>query len=403
MTTKIAFITDWHLKEKEKSFMKDKRKQLLSEFVQNVEWIDRVVFGWDMFDQVSVETTSEIAKFFFRDIVGWLVSKKIPVDMLVGNHEKRWKRHLYEMLDKSILSDMVTVQDKVNLVEYSDFNGIFVPYLYTSDFETTDKAEAEVKAFDLVSRMAKQAKEKNGLPVIVFNHNIMGGLWFENEKELDVKFYEINDVDFVLWGHIHKQVIFDKGLYVGSFMRSFTYEEESEGYYVLTITDNKQVKGEYIPIKSFEYEKVQVNGSTNHEWKPWHVYSVEFIFDTNVKDNFFVSNTLKMIENTGAYIKWFKITKSDEVKQLTRIISTSNSKEEILKAFLKRDKIDKSETQAYLDKLEECSQKIEKKKMDILEKEKKRQEKEKWTEKKTMMTEEIQEYAKNIVNEEFAF
>lgn len=405
---KIAFITDGHLKEKEKTFMKDKRKELLRNFV-NVDMkkhqIDHLVYGGDMFDGVAVETSSDTAKFFFNEIVGTVSRSGKTQDLLIGNHEKRGKRNVYEIMNKDILSESISIRDVVSSKTFKDFNAIYVPYLYVSDYNTTDKALAEKMAYEQIESMAKELKTSNGLPVIVFNHNIMGGIWFEAEKEMDVKFYEIKDVDFVLGWHIHKKVDFNKGLYVGSFMRSFTYEEEDEGFYVLTISDNKQVSGEYIPVKSFDYEKVVVESDKMSEyvWESGKVYSVEFVFKNDNKDHFIVSNTLKLIEKSGAYVKGFKIRKSDDAKIIQKVISTSNSKEEILKAFLKRDSVEKSEYQSYLDKLEECSEKIAKRHDEKLAKDKKRAERTKNVEKKSMMTEKIAEYAWTLVNEDFAF
>lgn len=101
-------------------------------------------------------------------------------------------------MDKDILSPKIKVRDVIEIEEFKDFNAIYVPYMYVSDFATADKKEAEGKALELVRSMAVEAKSANGKPVIVFNHNIMGGIWFEAEKEMDVKFYDIQEVDFVL-------------------------------------------------------------------------------------------------------------------------------------------------------------------------------------------------------------
>jgi len=409
MTTKIGFITDGHLKEKEKSFMKDKRKELLRSFVNESiknHGINHLVYGGDMFDQVSVETSWETAKFFFKEIVGE-VSKvyDIQQDLLVWNHEKRGKRNVYDIMDKNILSSKIAIRDVVEWKEFSDFNAIYIPYLYPSDYNTSDKIEAEKLAFTQVELLSNSMKKLNNKPVIVFNHNIMGGIWFEAEKEMDVKFYDIDSVDFVLGWHIHKKVDFNKGLYVGSFMRSFTYEEEDEGFYVLTI-ENGKVSGEYVPVKSFDYEKVVVESDnvSSHIWKKDNVYSIEFVFKNDNKDNFIVSNVLKSIENAGGYVKGFKIRKSEEVKIMERVVSVSNSKEEILKAFFSRDKkFSKDEQSEIFNKLLECSEKITKKNDEKLLKDKKHSEKAKSEEKKSIMKNTIVAVANDLIQDDLAF
>jgi len=76
------------------------------------------------------------------------------------------------MLDKSILSKDLSIRDTITAVTFKDFNAIYVPYIYPSNFNTNDKLEAEKLAYEKVENLANELS-KNKLPVIVFNHNIM--------------------------------------------------------------------------------------------------------------------------------------------------------------------------------------------------------------------------------------
>lgn len=356
---KTAFLTDIHLNDKERLFLKEKRKSMLRDFVENkTNDIQQVVFWGDIFDTVNVDMASESANFFFWEIVKKLLEKGIKVDILVGNHERLGKKNVFAFLDDTLTHPLVSIYKELSYRVSEDKVEIFIPFIYSSDFnvDTIEDAEKELKQkLEAFIEEIKPLKK----PIIVYNHNCMGGTWFEITKETNLDLTQFKEFDLVLGGHVHKHKnLSKKCLYVGSFMRSFIYENEDEGYYVYNTEKWKVTEKEYIENSSYAYQKVDIYGDQEFNFEPGNIYNITFKIG-ELKDNFFISNTLRRAEEVGAFVLKYQfisirtdINKKENKRDYT--VSTVQTNEEILTFFVKEE-ADKKDIKEYLKKLRYCS------------------------------------------------
>lgn len=353
---KTAFLTDIHLNDREPAFMKRKRMELLLDFLNNeTAGIEQVVFWGDIFDTVNIDTSSEIASFFFKDVVSALIQKGIKVDILVWNHEKLGRKNVYKLLNNDLTTPLLSIHQNINYRLGEDFNEIFVPYLYFSDLgkETIEESNEELKR--QIEGIIQEIKTHSDKPIILYNHNCMWGVWFEIEKETNLPLHDIPWLDLIIWGHVHKyKELANNALYVGSFMRSFVYEEESEWYLTFEVNAGK-INREYIPLSSYAFEKIILSDDEDFSFQPNHVYTITYKLN-KPKDPFYVNNIKKKcMESGGFVIREYYDKKPTIRKEQESHINIIQSHEDILKNFLKEKKIKNEELKDYLIKLALCS------------------------------------------------
>lgn len=353
---KTAFITDIHLNDREVHYLKEKRKELLTNFVdKHINELNQVIFGWDIFDTINIDTSSEVAKFFFHDIISRLLNKWIKVDIVVWNHERLWRKNVYSILSNGITNSLLTIHNEMNYRIGENYNEIFLPFVYPSDLcvDTIEDSEKEVKR--KIELFIKEIKTINKNPIVLYNHNCMGATWFDLKNEINVDLSKIKWLDLILWGHIHKHIEITKNsIYVWSLMRSFHYEEESEGYYIFDINNNK-IQWEYHSVESFEYKKIELRDDEEYEFKDGVVYTINFKIK-NPKDKFYITNTLRKCNLSWGHVKSYKHEQISTKRNMHEVkVSIMQTNEEILKYFMKENKIKNEELKDYLTKLAYCS------------------------------------------------
>lgn len=352
-----AFLTDIHFNDREVLYLKNKRKELLTQFIsKHGDNVNHVIFGGDIFDTVNVDTSSEVAKFFFNDVIGTLLKKGIRVDIVVGNHEKLWKKNVYSLLWSELINPLLTIHNELNYRIGEKCNEIFLPYVYPSDFNVSTIEESEKEVKRKIEAFIKEIRSDNNNPIILYNHNCMWGAWFEVKNEINLDLTKIKWLDLILWGHIHKHIeLSDNAMYVGALMRSFHYEEESEGYYLFGVDDKWSINWEYVENKSFDYEKIELYDDQDYQFQEGVLYTINFKIK-NPKDKFYIANTIRKCQLNGWHVKSYKHEQISEKRKLQWTeVNIMQTNEEILRFFMKESKIKNEELKDYLIKLSFCS------------------------------------------------
>lgn len=356
----FAIISDLHLKENDRLFFKEKREELIkntiSDFISNDKITD-VIFNGDTFNESKISSSWHVVNFFKNEVLIPLLNANKKIHILVWNHERTLDKNIFTFLKWEISNSNIFVYDTIEVQEFANFNAIFIPFLYPWDFNVSTISKLEIEAFKYIENKVNELKEKDkNKKVIIFNHNMMTKwLPFDNWRESNLDLMSIKNADFVFWGHIHKHEVFEKGMYVWSFMKSFVYEEESEWYIVWDIQDS--INFEYIDNQSYNYMKLSIENHKEFDFniiKENHVYDLEIYFDIWTQDSFFVSDLIKIISNNNSYIKTQKILTNkidDNFLWITSIITTE---EDILKDYLKENKVEKKDYNSYLNKLDIC-------------------------------------------------
>jgi len=364
---KNYILSDIHLEENEKDFFITKRVEILKENISNIikNKAKRVFLNGDTFHKENIKANSEVVKIFIEDIILPLLDNNIEIHILLWNHERGWFWDTFSFLKWELSNPLIHIYDDIKSVEFDDFNAIFVPFMYRwdRDVNTIQKLEeiVEIEIKEKINKLKDNNKDK---PVIIFNHNMMSDLPFDEGREMNIKLWEFKGVDFVFWWHIHKYEVFkkgeeDKGLYVWALMRSFVYEEETEGYVWFEIKD-KKINYEYIKNLSYNHEKIEIEDWIDFDIsqiKENTIYDIIFKYksDSETFDEYFIQNIFNEIKKRWSYVKKHAIVSIDSDIKLSQTVTFITSLEDILKDFLKDNNIkDKKVKDSYLDKLEQC-------------------------------------------------
>jgi len=360
-------LSDIHLEENEKDFFITKRVEILKDNIANIikNKAKRVFLNWDTFHKENIKANSEVVKIFIEDIILPLLDNNIEIHILLWNHERWWFWDTFSFLKWELSNPLIYIYDDIKSVEFDNFNAIFVPFMYRGDrnVNTIQKLE-EIVENEIKERVNLLKDNNKDKPVIIFNHNMMSDLPFDEGREMNLKLWEFKGVDFVFWGHIHKFEIFndgkkDKWLYVWALMRSFVYEEETEGYVWFDIK-GKDINYEYIKNLSYNHEKIEIEDWIDFDIsqiKENTIYDIIFKYksDSETFDEYFIQNIFNEIKKKGSYVKKHAIVSLDSNIKLSQTVTFITSLEDILKDFLKDNKIkDKKIKESYLDKLEQC-------------------------------------------------
>lgn len=379
-------ISDLHLKEQDKDFFKDKREELIRERIKNIisKWYKRVFLNGDTFNESSVKNHWYVVTFFIEEILKPLLLNNIEIHILIWNHERFGKWNVFSFLEWELSNNLIFIHSTIEKQEFPDFNAIFIPFMYPWDRDVRTVIKLQEIIEDEIRKMVAELKNKSDKPVLIFNHNMMSDLPFDIGREMNIKFWEIPWVDFVIWWHIHKHEVFsvnwkDKWLYVWSFMKSFVYEEETEWFVEFDIDKNdKSIKYQYTSNTSFNYKKIDIDDTINFDDKTLEentVYDINFYYSTQNADHNFISDILIKIKNKGSYVKNQKIIPKDSDVNLSKVISLLTDEKTILHNFLKDNEIDKVKHDDYYEKLDQCLWMIDLNKYQTIEKDEKFEEK----------------------------
>jgi len=363
---KYYILSDIHLDDTEKDFFKEKRLEILRQNIKKIindKETKKVFLNGDTFNKDTIRVNSYSAKIFIEEIATPLLKKGIELNILLWNHERSGTWDTFRFLKGEIANPLIKIRDKIENIEFDDFNAIFIPFMMKGDKDVStvsklqEIVETEIK--ELVNKVKNENKNKK---LIIFNHNMMSDLPFDIGKEINIKFWQIPWVDMVFSWHIHKFEEFKvnkevKGLYIGSLMKSFVYEEESEWFLGFDIKNSK-IEYKFFENKSFNYEKIEIEDLKEFNEsmvKPNTVYDITFIVKSDNVDEYFIQNVLSIIKSKNSYIKKY-LTKNEWNEALFKNgVTLITSIDTILAEYLKDNKIkDKQVKEEYFNKLEKC-------------------------------------------------
>ncbi len=249
---------------------------------------DLVIFTGDTYKHATPEP---IYQREFAKRVKRLSKSTIPTILLVGNHDILYRVDGSDALDiySTLDVDNVTVFNKIELQNIETKNGtvqiIALPHITKSRLLTKEEyRDLSAKEQDqlMISKVkeaifAKTEKLTPSLPAILIGHGTIETAQFGSEQDLSIgkvlsyplSFFQLAQIDYVGFGHIHKHQILQKEkpliLYAGSLERvDFGEENEDKGFIYLELEKGK-TNYEYISTNPRKFITIScdLTNSTN--------------------------------------------------------------------------------------------------------------------------------------------
>ena len=195
---KLAIVPDCHLNRSVYKGVMDREYFDLpfrsADFMRSFKWIvdecinnlhpDLFIIPGDVYENFE---PSNLITGFLSSQLRKLMNAKIPVIILVGNHDVCRKHHALKSLKELDLKG-VKVIEQPKILEHTEFGVKFLLFPYSMDIE-----QNKISIKDAFNKFVKEIKEKdNGMPSIFFGHfGVRGGTLNE---------YEDGDEDGILDG-----------------------------------------------------------------------------------------------------------------------------------------------------------------------------------------------------------
>ena len=221
--------------------------------------VDLVIFTGDTYKHATPEPIyqKEFAKRIRR-----FSENNIPTILLVGNHDVLYRIDGSDALDiySTLAVENVTVFNKIELRQIKTQNGtvqiISLPHITKSrlltkdDYRKLGPKEQDKLMIEKVKEAIKGCTEKldPNLPTILIGHGTIETAQFGSEQDLSIgkvlsyplSFFQLPQLDYVGFGHIHKHQVLQKEkpliLYAGSLERvDFGEENEDKGFIYLEL------------------------------------------------------------------------------------------------------------------------------------------------------------------------
>lgn len=258
---KISVIADCHLNKVNFSTFKDKdsgNPYKSHDFMKAFEYMvdknineikpDVLVIAGDIYD---THDPSNYVRAFFSRQVSKLVRNKIPVIILVGNHDICRKNHALSPLLEIKMNNVMVIEEP-KLIKFKDH--IFLLYPYSIKVE-----RSVIKNRDLFYHFTNESKLKikdnpefKDLPVLFFGHfgvsgatmnsgssSAGGKLNFVNNSSNDISVSDLDSlgVDYVFLGDYHSHQILPTkncvSMYTGSIEKDdITHRDTKKGFVV---------------------------------------------------------------------------------------------------------------------------------------------------------------------------
>jgi len=258
---KIAVIADCHLNKVNFSAYKDKvsgKPYKTHDFTKAFEWIvddvinvqkpNLVVIAGDVYD--TYDPSNDVRAFFSRQIAK-LVENKIPVIILVGNHDICKKNHALSPLAEIRMKNVKVIEEP-KFLKFKDHILLLYPYSISVERSIISNKE-------LFYKFGKESKDKieaddslKDLPVLFFGHFGVKGaalnkgtaasgkaLNFINTSSHDISVADIDKscADYVFLGDYHSHQILSTNncvaMYTGSIEKDdITHRDLKKGYVV---------------------------------------------------------------------------------------------------------------------------------------------------------------------------
>ncbi len=249
---------------------------------------DLVIFTGDTYKHATPEP---IYQREFVKRVKRLSKSAIPTILLVGNHDILYRVDGSDALDiySTLDVDGVTVFNKIELKNIETKGGavqiIALPHITKSRLLTKEEyRDLSTKEQDqlMINKVkeaifAKIEKLTPSLPTILIGHGTIETAQFGSEQDLSIgkvlsyplNFFQLAQIDYVGFGHIHKHQVLQKEkpliLYAGSLERvDFGEENEDKGFIYLELEKGK-TNYEYISTNPRKFITISCNltNSTN--------------------------------------------------------------------------------------------------------------------------------------------
>jgi len=273
---KITVVADCHLNMVRFSSFKDKESGIpykSYDFMRSFEYIvsknieeikpDLFVIAGDIFDTFDPSNT---VRGFFNRQLRRLVDDKIPVIILVGNHDVCMKNHALSPLHEIQIKN-VKIIDSPKLLQFKDHLLLLYPY-------SLDVERLVIKNKQLFSQFVAESKSKihefSNKPVLFFGHFGVTGAnknsGISNGKKIttintDTEDITLSDLDsiganYVFLGDYHEHQILNtkscRAMYAGSIEKDdITQIEQKKGFLLYDTEVEEQDR--YGKVRFIEY------------------------------------------------------------------------------------------------------------------------------------------------------
>tara|TARA_Y100000034_G_scaffold132734_1_gene196422 strand:+ start:2787 stop:3857 length:1071 start_codon:yes stop_codon:yes gene_type:complete len=277
MSFKAVITTDIHLRATDKygkilpNGLNSRLEDTLSHMKKSVDYAiahnaDFWICLGDVFDKINPAETLRKA---FVEVLAPLIHKKIPIIILIGNHDTDAK--IYSLMTESSIfnlldSNAITVLSEPCEMDLGGVSCLMLPW-------TTD---------DIIAKHLRDTKNK-----IVFGHfGVDGALVSGTEYVLSVGLSQrlFNQHRYAFLGHYHKPQTAKKWMYIGSLHKvDFGERNDKKGFLWLEAS-NESIKHKYIDVKDRIFFQHKVVESEDPEfniidsWQTLKGHVVKLIF-----------------------------------------------------------------------------------------------------------------------------
>jgi DNA repair exonuclease SbcCD nuclease subunit len=274
---KIACINDLHLNIMVYTKVYDKEYIGLpfrhGDFMRAFKWmvektieegVDLVVIGGDVYDYY--EPTNDIRGFFSQQLEK-LVANKIPVIILVGNHDICKKHHALKDIHELNLKKIKVIEEP-KIIKFKDHQLVLLPYSLDIERKVRTIKQEFVK-------LAEEFKAKDdGSDSIFFGHfgikgavlsdynlkktraKVKKGFLNDNAEDVSISDLDMLNVSHVIMGDYHKHQLLDTkncfSMYTGSIEKTDFSEINQEKGFVIYDSNNED-NGGYGKCRFIEY------------------------------------------------------------------------------------------------------------------------------------------------------
>ena len=337
---KAVITTDVHLRTTDKygkilpNGRNSRLQDCLNHLTKSVEYaIQHEATHWiclgDVFDKIN---PAESLRNAFVETLAPLVKNKIPIIVLIGNHDTDAK--VYSLMTESSIFNMlnsnaITVLDQPCEMELNGVKTLMLPW-------TTD---------DVIAEWLTKTKDK-----VVFGHfGVDGALVSGTEYVLSIGVSNklFNQHRYTYLGHYHKPQVSKKWMYVGSLHKvDFGERTDKKGFLWLVASKDK-ITHKFVDVKDRPFFQHTINQAEDPDfsqlfkWETLEDYVVKLIF-VGEEDWFLRFNMgevrSRILNTCGAHKLFFEHKTINESRIRVPEIDASTSWQEGIEVYCKKDK-----------------------------------------------------------------
>jgi DNA repair exonuclease SbcCD nuclease subunit len=260
-----------------------------------------VVFPGDIFEYNNYSNSYVPPSMVIEPIAKFLrvmEENQVNVVMVAGNHDKTYG-DFSNATDIFKGNSIYNISDEIKEIELDGVSFIMVPWLLNHQYSNRKEV------VDKIRTLAKEAKEKSNLPILVGHLRVLGS----EEKQYKVKNSnysfvfskeELNStgIEYGILGDIHKhQNVVKKIDYIGGIRQRHFGESENPSLvrhlHITNLNGNWSVTDNYEEIIGIsKYIVIQIESEEKlmeilkQEFDPIHQYRLEMNFETQIRSPF---------------------------------------------------------------------------------------------------------------------